>query len=941
MFPNNREWERTENIGALPQHCYFIPFDSSDDASDDRRVSSRMDFLNGEWKFRAHGRMEECELEEELPDVIPVPSCVQLHGYDHIQYTNHRYPFPYNPPYIEADNPAFHYRRAFHCREKNARLVFEGVDAAFYVFVNGKFLGYSQITHKTTEFDLSGAANVYGENVLDVIVLKWCASSYLEDQDKWRFSGIIRDVYLLYRDESCVEDYAVRTRIKGKGAEVDFTLLRGAECTVRFADEKRRVKEGETATFSVEHPRLWSAECPNLYALTVVCGEEIIREKVGIRTTEIKKGIYLFNGKPIKLLGVNRHEFHPETGAAITVENMRTDLELMKKLHVNAIRTSHYPDAPEFYRLCDEYGFYVLDEADVEAHGVVNTDGWYDLSKYNDIANDPLYESAICERALTMYERDKNRPCVIMWSLGNEAGYGTSFKKAALELKSRDDRPVHYEQHVNIAGTDEYYDGTLDVVSRMYPPIEWMRDEYLNDKRETRPLVLCEYCHAMGNGPGDLRDYWKLMRSSDRFMGGFVWEWADHGIYRGGKYYYGGDFGETLHDGNFCIDGIVTPDRQVKSGTMEMSAVYQPASFTFEKGKLRLYNRYFFKLMEGTLEAVVKVNGKPIKRLKEKLALPPRTSEEWEIETPEEGYAGLYLTVKETGGEVSEGFFELKEYPRPARPHAVAVRPEETDFEVVLREGNTELTVEKSSGNLISLKKDGKEYLKEPVRVSVMRAPIDNERQVLPVFTRIGVYDACPRIRSLSFNGGVAAEGKMLSVACRSILDYTIAYALTERGVSVRFDYKIPDYVDRLPCVGLRFATDGECKEIRYLAYGGVENYCDMRPCAKDVYEEKIAKQYFRYVKPQESGNRTEADYLCIRDKMTVTCNRSFDFSVLPYSAEEIRSAEHDFELKRPSAVHVFLGLQEGVGSHACGPVLAKEYRLPREGSFRFDIELL
>ncbi len=941
MFPNQREWERTENVGALPQHCYFVPFDSSDAPSRDRKLSSRLEFLSGEWKFRAHSRVEDCELDEELPDKIPVPACVQLQSYDRMQYTNHRYPFPYNPPYIEADIPAFHYRRTFHCREENARLVFEGVDAAFYVFVNGKFLGYSQITHKTTEFSLKGLCDAHGDNVLDVIVLKWCASSYLEDQDKWRYSGIIRDVYLLYREENCVEDYSVRTRLTEKGAEVDFTLLRGGECTVRFADEKRRVAAGETTVFSVENPRLWSAECPNLYPLTIVCGEEVIREQVGIRKTEIKDGVFLFNGKPIKFLGVNRHESHPVTGAVVSVEDMRRDLELMKKLHVNAIRTSHYPDAPEFYRLCDEYGFYVIDEADVEAHGVVNTDGWYDLSRYNELAQDKLYEAAICERAITMYERDKNRPCVVMWSLGNESGYGRCFRKAALELKSRDGRPVHYENHVNIEGTDEYYDGVLDVVSRMYPTLEWMKEGFLNDKRETRPLVLCEYCHAMGNGPGDLRDYWKLMRSSDRFAGGFIWEWADHGILQDGKYYYGGDFGEAPHDGNFCVDGIVTPDRRTKAGTAEMSAVYQPAALTLEKGVLRLFNRYFFKLLEGSLEAVVKVNGKPVKRISAKLSLAPRTAEEWSIEIPEEGFAGLTVTVTEKSGEVSEAFFELTEYPRPAPAHVVAVRAEERESEVILKHGETVLVVDKASGNLVSLKKGGKEYLKEPVRVSVMRAPIDNERPLLSEFENIGVYDAAPRVRNVSADGAFTAEGKMLAVYRRSILDYKITYALTENGVAISLDYKIPDYVKRLPCVGLRFALGTECKSVRYLAYGGQESYRDMRSCAKDIWRERISNQYFHYIKPQESGNRTGAEFVQIQGKMNITCNRAFDFSVLPYSAEELMRAQHDFELKRPSAVYVFLGEQEGVGSAACGPVLAEEYRVPREGAFRFDLELL
>lgn len=939
MFPNCREWERTENFGMLPQHCYFIPYDYSDSFNGDRTRSSRFESLNGIWSFRAHACLEDCELNEELNEKILVPACVQLHGYDQIQYTNIRYPFPFDPPFIRSDIPAFHYRTTFRLKSGNARLVFEGVDAAFYAFVNGKPLGYTQITHKTTEFDLDGIAHGEKENVLDVIVLKWCASSYLEDQDKWRFSGIIRDVYLLYRDQTCVEDYKIITRTDGAQAEVCFSLLRGATCSVAFEGEEKQINEGETVTFFLQNPRFWSAECPNLYPLTVSCGNEVIYERIGIRTTEVKDGKYLFNGKPVKLYGVNRHEFHPETGAVVSIADMKRDLELMKKLHVNAIRTSHYPDAPEFYRLCDEYGFYVIDEADLEAHGVVHTDGFFDLEKYNDFAKDAIFESAIKERVLTAYERDKNRPCVIMWSLGNESGYGQCFEKAAYALKEKDDRPVHYENHVNIAGTDEYYNGTLDVASRMYPAIEWMKEGFLGDKRETRPLVLCEYCHAMGNGPGDLKDYWELMRSSDRFAGGFIWEWADHALLRGNKYYYGGDFGENLHDGNFCVDGIVTPDRKIKSGTEEMSAIYQPAEFSYEEGKLTLSNRYFFKNMAGVLKAVIKVNGVEFFHAEFDIDLAPRMAQSFELKTPEEGFAGLYLTVTEKSGEVSEGFFELCPYPRQSPAPALAAEWENSAHGISLSAYGVSLKIDRLTGNLLSIVKKGKEYLREPVTVSVMRAPVDNEMHLQGYFDRIGLYEAQPRTCAVTADKtGIFVSGRMLSDSRRSILDYGISYAITEKGLKISFTYRIPDYVKRLPCAGLRFAAD--CKSIEYLAYGKRETYCDMKTCAKDVFTGRINGEYFHYVKPQESGNHTQADYVDLQNCMKIVGDRSFDFSVIPYSAKELKEAGHDFHLKRPKRAYVFLGVQEGVGSNACGPELAERYRIPEEATFHFEFQL-
>lgn len=941
MFPNQREWERTDNFGMLPGHCYFIPFDASDEKSSDRRESSRFELLNGIWAFRAHARIEEVELEEDMTDAIPVPACVQLYGFDGLQYTNVRYPFPYDPPFIGKDIPAFHYRRAFRVREdKSARLVFEGVDAAFYAFVNGRLLGYTQITHKTTEFDLTGFVHD-GDNVLDVIVLKWCASSYLEDQDKWRFSGIIRDVYLLYRDENCVEDFAVYTFLRGDEAEVCVENRSDVPFEAELEGERKSVPVRGRAAFTVKNPRLWSAETPELYDLTLRCGGEAIYERVGIREVETKDGVFLFNGKPIKLRGVNRHEFHPVTGAVVSVEDMRRDLGLMKEFHINAIRTSHYPDAPEFYRLCDEYGFYVMDEADIEAHGVVHTDGEYDVKKYNDIADGSFYADAICERVLTMYERDKNRPCVIMWSLGNESGYGRCFKNAAAALKGRDKtRPVHYESHVNIAGTEEYYDDTLDVVSRMYFTAEWMKKDFLKDKRETRPFVLCEYCHAMGNGPGDLRDYWRTIEASDRFMGGFIWEWADHGILKDGKYYYGGDFGENLHDGNFCVDGIVSPDRRPKAGTEEMKAVYQPAEFTFVKGKIKLFNRYFFKELKGELLIETKVNGKRIGFRKESVSLAPRASVRFSAETPSRGFAGVYLTFKETDGGVSKGFFELRPYDRQTPAPVVLAKKEGTERLAAFSYGDVSITADKGTGDLISVRKEGRELLRRPMTVSVMRAPIDNEMFLSPYFAKIGVYESVPRVRVLEADDKFTAEGKMLSDSRRSILDYRIGYELTEKGFAATFSYRIPDYVSALPCVGFRFAVDKRCKKAEYLACGGMESYVDMHAAAfKDVYRENVSDMYHHYIKPQESGNRFSTEYVKLGN-MSISASGPFDFSAIPYSAEQLKNAKHDFELKKPDAVYVFLGRQSGVGSNSCGPELAEKYRTPREGTLRFDFVL-
>ena len=952
MFVNNREWEKTEDFGMLPIRAYYTPFDKKDGYDKDREKSSRFQSLNGEWQLKAHARIEECNLEEELPDKIEVPSCVQMKGYDAPQYTNVRYPFPFDPPYIDKDIPAFHYRRTVNVEDngKKPRLVFEGVDSAFYVFLNGRLLGYSQITHRLTEFDLSAAEK--GENTLDVIVLKWNASSYLEDQDKWRFTGIFGSVYVLYRDENAVEDYFLKTKKSGNGWVLSFENLAGGECFVTFENEKKLVKPGTTEEFFIGNPRLWSAEIPDLYPVLIESGEEKIYEEVGFRTLKIENKVFYLNDKPIKLCGVNRHEFHPEKGAAISLADAENDIIIMKKYHVNAVRTSHYPNMPEFYRLCDRYGIYVFDEADVESHGAVVTSGeWNTWDDYKGIADSDLYENAIVSRSVTMVQRDKNRPSVIMWSLGNEAYFGKNFVKAAKTVKAIDDtRFVHYEQHVHIAGTDEYYDDAIDVVSRMYAPISWLKNDYLKDKRETRPMVYCEYCHAMGNGPGDLEDYWKVFRSSDRFMGGFVWEWADHGIYRDGKYYYGGDFGEKYHDGNFCIDGIVSPERKDKAGTLCMKHAYQPAEFSYKNGRITVKNRYFFKPLKGVLKAEIKADGKRLEFMSRAVEIPAGGKKRFvfEMPAPAEEYAdkfvGLKATFTDGDGLTSSEFFTLREgaekkISAPASKECVA-----TDDEYVLKSGDIALTIERSTGNLLSVKRGEKEYLTAPMKVSVYRAPTDNERYERVEREKRGVYDALPRVRydGKFGDGALTLQGKMTPEYRRSVLDYTLTYAVTDEGFTVRLQYKAAANVKGgLPVTGLRFAVRKSEKKIDYFGYGPQETYRDtIAAAAKDEYEYRARSGYHRYIKPQESGNHAATERVALAE-MQIYGARPFDFSAIIYSPDDLMRAEHDYELKDSKNTYVFLGASEGLGSNSCGPATAEEYRIDKEGEFAFDFRLL
>ena len=579
FFKNNRFFEKTERVNTLPFSSYFIPFKTNEPFSFkngivDREKSSAFISLDGEWKLKAYSSINDIQsLDEKEMDSIRVPSCLQILGYDRNQYLNYKYPFPFNPPYV-PENPTFHYQKIINIKKHDYyELCFDGVDSAFYLFINNRFVGYSQISHSLSKFVVTDYL-VDGDNKIDVIVLKWCASSYLEDQDKFRFTGIFRSVYLLNRSPNHIEDFKVTSNIEGDKGLMSVQNLSSIPLKCSLLNEVKEIEPKQIATFEINNPILWTSENPYLYDLVVFNSEEKVIQKIGIRKVSINNGVFKINNQHIKLKGVNRHEFHPDRGASITFMDTYNDLLLLKSLNVNAIRTSHYPDMPEFYDLCDVLGFYVVDEADVETHGACAYKGGYDRQLWQDFANCGIYDSAILDREISLYERDKNHTCVIIWSLGNESSYGKMFYAGADYIHEHDDRPIHYEGNYETVDKSEYYTNRIDIASRMYPEISWLTENYLRDEKEKRPLMLCEYSHSMGNSNGDLADYWKVLLSSDRFMGAFVWEFNDHAINIDGHLLYGGDFGDVPNDGNFCVDGLVTPYRELKTNALEMKAVY-------------------------------------------------------------------------------------------------------------------------------------------------------------------------------------------------------------------------------------------------------------------------------------------------------------------------------------------------------------------------------
>lgn len=576
-----KEFEKFDRIGTTPHRSYYIPFAEEDTVSTrcgivDRTSSSRFTSLDGVWQIKQLDHVEDFDVGEILGASIPVPACVQMHGYDNIQYLNTRYPFPVMLPHIPYENPSWHYRRTFNLKKEQGEryyLNFEGVDSALYVYINGKFKGYSQISHATSEFDITDLI-VNGENTIDVLVLKWCISTYLECQDKFRFSGIYRNVYILTRPEKHITDYKIETNFNGNDGKL--TLINESDMDIKVVLEDFSIvaPAKDTAEIIVPNVKPWTAEEPNLYTLELYANGEKIIENVGFRKVTIDGKVFKINDKPVKLKGVNRHDFNCETAATVSLEDLAKDVRLMKELNVNAVRTSHYPNSPEFYLLCDRFGIYVMDEADLEMHGACCRDGRYERPLWMEYAEDDIFTPGITDRHVALVERDKNRPSVIIWSLGNESSFGKAFLEGAKYIKNRDKtRPVHYEGLQN-ADPKYYYTELVDMVSMMYPTFWDIKTKILENPDENRPFVMCEYTHAMGNSCGDVAEYWDIIYNNEQMMGAFVWEWADHGIKTDKGFLYGGDFNETEHDGNFCADGLLTPDRKLKSAALEMKAVY-------------------------------------------------------------------------------------------------------------------------------------------------------------------------------------------------------------------------------------------------------------------------------------------------------------------------------------------------------------------------------
>ena len=1000
-----------ENLSVLhentmPARAYYIPASKRmDNLVEYREESDRMQLLNGTWKFQYFNSIYDIQdsffeknYDTENFDEIQVPSVWQMAGYDTHQYTNIRYPFPFDPPYVPQDIPCGAYVHTFeYSRDEKAPksfLNFEGVDSCFYVWINGSYIGYSQVSHMTSEFDVTDVLQD-GTNTVAVLVMKWCDGSYLEDQDKFRMSGIFRDVYILKRPKQAISDYHIKTRIEDMLAKVEIEMKFYSPLNVKISIEDRNgavvalgsIAEEGTAVLEIASPELWNTENPYLYKLILETENEVIVDHIALRKIEIKDQVIYLNGQKIKFRGVNRHDSDPVTGFTISLEQLTTDLTLMKQHNFNAIRSSHYPNAPFFYEMCDKYGFMVIDEADIEAHGPFmiyrkeDTD-YNRFKRWNEkIADDPVWEEAIVDRVKLMVERDKNRFCIVMWSMGNESAYGCNFEKALEWTKNFDpDRITQYES-ARYRNYDETYDySNLDVYSRMYPALSEIQ-EYL-DKDGSKPFLLVEYCHSMGNGPGDFEDYFQMIQDNDKMCGGFVWEWCDHAIAHGtaenGKtiYAYGGDHGEEIHDGNFCMDGLVYPDRTVHTGLLEYKNVYRPArviSYDKESGELVLHNYMDFDNLKDYVKISYELTQDGLLIGKGKLAevsVVPHSEGKTnlQVNVPENGKCYLKLTyhLKKEMPLLEEdyilGFDEIEVSQKDAKCQLAEkwVEKTVTDSELQVSEDDTQIhikgrefayTIDRRTALFTEMKFAGREYLNHPMELNIWRAPTDNDMYIKSEWKKAHYDKAYTRAYTTEVVQGkhgvkITSHASVVAETVQKILDVTITWKIEAAGkidadIAVTKDDEFPD----LPRFGVRIFLDKKLSAVRYFGMGPQESYCDKHQAASHgLYRTDVGDLHEDYIRPQENGSHYDCEYVELNNSrygIVASAEKAFSFNASYYTQEELEKKTHNYELiESDSVVFCVDYALNGIGSNSCGPVVLEQYRFD-DVLFRFRFTLI
>ena len=974
---NVKRWMNPELPGEnrLPARAYYVPHRDADFAN------NRMTSLDGTWDFRYYETIP--EVPEDVATIsytetMPVPSCWQCFGYGQKQYTNHAYPIPFMPPHVPMDTPVGVYHRNFAVADTSERtyIMFDGVCSMFLLYVNGAYVGMSKGSRLAAEFDLTDFVKA-GNNEITVVVFTYSDATYLEDQDCFRYNGIFRSVWLISRPENHIFDLDIRTNIAG---EVSYTCTFVGDAM----ETKATLYDGDIAlpSLKAENPRLWTAETPNLYTLVVEANGEYIRKNIGFRSISVSdKCELLINGTPVKLKGVNRHDTSATKGYTVSMDDMMADLTQMKKHNINCIRTSHYPNDPRFYELCDKYGFYVVDECDLEVHGTEHVVRGPNPSTL--ISGNPLWKDSYVDRMVRTVERDKNSVSIIFWSLGNESHFGENHVHMSDYVRSRDtERLIHYEG--TYSGVQRWVQEgefvsahpCVDVESEMYATLATVEAQGINEKGDKRPYYLCEYAHAMGMGPGSIEEYWDLVYQYPRISGGCVWEWKDHAILEKEGYTYGGDHGEYPHDGNFCCDGLCSPDLIPHTSLYSLKKAIEPIQIRWEdaeNGVIRLINRTDFTNVKDMFALTYEVKDGDSVLLTGTLDIDLAPHAETTVTLPAlpktsalPCYIVIHTNYKADTWFAKAGYeASFTELPiateiasaKAAAPTAPVTYTEENGFLTVSCGENT-YTLRLADAAFTSIKKGEKEILAAPTKWTAWRAPTDNDMNIkgrwrtqfdIPrarMYTCDFVYFLEPTETEFS----VSMTGIFASKAKVPLFELTITYKFDANGLHTFVDAKQPAqaWIEQIPRFAMQIETVNGFEDLEYFAKGPRSCYTDIQNHAyHSIFRSTVtdeAEELGYMIMPQEVANHVDTTYVSLssaNDTIRVAGN-GFEFSALHYSIEDLEKAEHNWELT-PSA-HTYLLINYkvcGLGSNSCGHRAKAPFAFTeKEFTFAFDLTI-
>ncbi|MBQ8502788.1 MAG: hypothetical protein IJ491_00730 [Clostridia bacterium] len=977
----------------LSERSYFIPYKSKKEFDgittlNERYSSAMVNVLSGEWSFRYYGKISRLpgnfDSEKTAMDTVKVPSTWQRTGYEQPCYLNTRYEFPMTLPVVPSEMSAGIYVKKFNISSlaKNPIITFLGVCSSLSLYVNGRFVGYSEGSHNSAEFALKGYVSE-GENELMAIVSKWCNGTYLECQDMFRENGIFRDVYITENPEQYVFDFSVRskkeqsgyslaveTTVKGEnfgGKKLKAELLYKGETIAEAGTELSADAVLDFGTVDVVE---WNAEKPELYELYISISDseneiQCIREKVGFRNVEIKGEHFLFNGKLIKFKGVNHHDTHEATGYVMSGEDLLKDIILMKQFNVNSVRTSHYPPDPMFIKLCDEYGLYVIDEADIETHGTQFNENLVPTLKLNIISNDKKWLPRFMDRVRRLYGRDKNHPSVTMWSLGNESGGWKNQDKCCEWLKTVTDIPVHYEPVIRTPRV------AYDVISEMYQHseiVEKIGQHKFLKRYKGKPYFLCEYCHAMGVGPGALEEYWETIYAHENLTGGCIWEWADHSVYDPKakyKYTYGGDHGEKYHDGNFCVDGLFYPDRTPHTGAYEMKAVYRP--IRAERISDNLYSfkntNCFTNANEYKVSYELCENGAVIETGAVELDIEPLSMKNVVIahkslSENEDTYINFIYRNSKDEEVAVEQIIIGESFKKPEIEAESTLKFSEKKDLVTVSFNDGAAIFSKKTGALMSYMLSGKEILndKNGFTANIFRAHLDNDRNIVKNWKKQGIDKVIYEqkiFKSKNSDKGYAeieSEG-YLTFEGKKLFGYEIKYKVYSDGtvkVKAELDKRGMFKKYDLPRFGVNINLDESLQNVKYYGLGELENLPDFKAQSSlGVYETTVEKMKEDYIKPQDNGNHGGTRWLTLTDDegrgiKLMADEKAFSFSVHNYSEKSIRKAKHIEDLKNEKLVCVNIdGFMRGTGSNSCGQDTLPKYRIDFKDELEFSFFIM